>query len=178
MLKDNNQLIQLINDVKENKSESLNLLHYHFSSFIKKYAYKYQVDITTLEAEFDLILLYIINKNITDPKSIIKYIMVCFNNFNNINIDKVLQKDKNLSFVNFEECSGFLSISSEHEFEFDDYPRLSKLLSPSMIEILEEKYIDKLSCKDIGELNNLSKQRISQKIIKAKNEIENNLLIN
>ena len=42
-----------------------------------------------------------------------------------------------------------------------------------MIEILEEKFIDKLTCEAIGELNNVSKQRISQRIIKAKSKLKN-----
>ena len=57
MLKDKKQLLNLLNGVKENKLESLELLHIHFSNFIKKYAYKYKVDIPTLEQNLNLLIL-------------------------------------------------------------------------------------------------------------------------
>ena len=38
MLKDKSQLTKLLDDVKENKAESLEILHYHFKDFIKKYS--------------------------------------------------------------------------------------------------------------------------------------------
>ncbi len=177
MIKDKKELVQLVEGVKENKRESLEALHQHFYKFIKKYAYKYKVDFQTLEAEFDLILLYIINKNINDPQSILKYITVSFNNFNNFNIDKAFRLNNELSIVSLDEHSNLILNITELDFEDDDYPNLSKILKPNMIEILEEKYIDKLTCERIGELNNLSKQRISQKIISAKDKIINNYKI-
>ena len=173
MLKDKNELPKLLNDVKGNKLEALELLHYHFSDFIKKYAYKYNIDIETLKAEFDFILFCIISKGIQTPESILGYINICFKNFKNFNIDKVFRLNPSLVVSDYEELSNIIpnliSVESvENEVIMKDYSKLIKIIKPDMIEILEEKFIDKLSCKTIGELNNVSKQRISQRILEAK----------
>ena len=180
MLKDKKQLLNLITGVKENKLESLELLHVHFSDFIKKYAYKYNVDIPTLEAEFDFILLYIINKNLNSPEAVLKYLNICFKNFKNFNIDKVLRKNTDFEFIDLDEYSNviFEPNSLENTIINENYPKLNKIIKPDMIEILEEKFIDKLTCKSIGDINKLSKQRISQKIISSKTKIENELNYN
>lgn len=174
MLKDKSQLTRLLSDVKENKVESLEILHYHFKDFIKKYSKKYSVDLETLEAEFDFVLLNIINNDITDPKSILKYINTCFKNFKNFNVDKVFSENDDLKAIELSQFSDIIpSLNSvENEVMLEKFPQLSKCISCEMIEILEESFIDNLSYKTIGKLNNLSKQRISQKIIAVKNILE------
>lgn len=181
MIKDKMQLVMLLDGVRKNNLESLDLLHYHFNNFIKKYAYKYNVDIETLNAEFDYIILHIINKNITDYESILSYLTICFKHFKNLNIDKFFLLNSDLSSVNLEKYINVLSDSTSVENEFFQckFPRLSKVISADMIEILEKKFIDKSTCKEIGSLhNNISKQRISQKILKAKAIIEKELNYN
>lgn len=177
MLKDKKLLPKLINDVKENKPESLELLHYHFQSFIKKYADKYKVDIPTLEAEFDLILVYIINKGITDPIKILSYLNVCFKHFKNINIDKLFRLNREFEIIDIEDFENKLSSSTlvEKEIIFSEFPLLSNLISKEMLEILQEKFIDKFTCENIGKSNNLSKQRISQKILQATSKLKEEL---
>lgn len=177
MIHDKDLLPKLINDVKKNKLESLNLLHHHFEGFIKKYAYKYNVDIQTFEAEFDLILVYIINKGINDPLKILSYLSMCFKHFKNPNVDKIFAVTSNFSQENIEVFENTLATPTltENQAIFDEFPKLSKILSDEMLEILQQKFIDKLSCQKIGNAKNLSKQRISQKILKSKEILKEQL---
>lgn len=141
---------ELINLVKKNDIDALEILHAKFRPLILKYSNLYNLSVDEIKSEFNMIIFKIALLNIIADEKILKYIKVSM-----IHLEKLTNIDsKDLKDL-------VKNVELETNLFFEDIIKDINGVTQQMIRM---RYLEGLTVENIAQEFQISKQAVSQRI--------------